>query len=160
MQPVLVLLNRYEAEAARDEAREAARAIAAEAVARETARREAEALDATWRAALEDQRRTAFAVASEATPIIVSEAAIASVAIPSAAEPNNPVGAILDALPDQILAWYRTEAPIADPKAEAATEAVLNGLEDSLLDQFRASRISVPLAFVVSESDKAARIAA
>jgi len=160
MQPVLVLLNRYEAEAARDEAREAARAIAAEAVARETARREAEALDATWRAALEGQRRTAFAATSEAMPIIVSEASIADVVTTSAAESNNPVGAILDALPDQILAWYRTEAPVADPKAEAATEAVLNSLEDSLLDQFRASRNSVSPASVEGESDKAARIAA
>lgn len=154
MQPVLVLLNRYEAEAARDEARDAARAIAAAAIAREAARREAEALDATWRAALDDQRRTAFS--SEAAQVVVADAAVA----PTAVEPNNPVGAILDALPEQILAWYRTEAPAADPATEAATEAVLSSLEDSLLDQFRASRTPVAGPSAEGEPDKAAKIAA
>lgn len=157
MQPVLVLLNRYEAEAARDEAREAARAIAAAAVARETARREAEALDATWRAALDDQRRTAFS--SEATPIVVAESVVGT-ATAGASESINPVGAILDALPEQILAWYRTEAPASDPAAEAATEAVLNGLGDSLLDQFRASRGVVAPSAGTGEADKADKIAA
>ncbi|MCJ2085309.1 DUF2336 domain-containing protein [Methylobacterium sp. E-005] len=157
MQPVLVLLNRYEAEAARDEAREAARAIAAAALVRETARREAEALDATWRAALDDQRRSAFP-SSEAAPVI--DTAVGLVDAPVAVEPSNPVGAILDALPEQILAWYRTEAPVADPEAEAATEAVLSSLEESLLDQFRAGRSAAVLPSEAGSSDKAARIAA
>ncbi|KAA0124744.1 DUF2336 domain-containing protein [Methylobacterium sp. P1-11] len=133
MHPVITLLNRYEAEAARDEAREIARAIAAQALARETARREAEAADAAWRAALESQCRTAFAPAAD-EPILV---AVADTAEAPAAAPLNPVGAILDALPEQILAWYRPEE--LDPEIQAATDRVLDGLGDSLLDHFRSS---------------------
>ncbi|SDO24592.1 Uncharacterized conserved protein, DUF2336 family [Methylobacterium phyllostachyos] len=147
MQPVLVLLNRYEAEAARDEAREVARAIAAEAMARETARRNAQAADAAWRAALESQRRTVFAPSADAPEV--------AVALDATAEPHNPVGAILDALPEQILAWYRTEEPAVDMQAKAATEAVLDGLGDSLLDHFRVSHGLAAKPDAVSGSDKA-----
>jgi len=148
MQPVLVLLNRYEAEAARDEAREVARAIAAEAMARETARRNAQAVDAAWRAALESQRQTTFAPQAEAAEIDVA-------APDAAAEPHNPVGAILDALPEQILAWYRKDEPAMDSQAQAATEAVLDGLGDSLLDHFRTSHGLAPRSEPASECDKA-----
>ena len=148
MQPVLVLLNRYEAEAARDEAREVARAIAAEAMARETARRNAQAVDAAWRAALESQRQTTFAPQSDAAEIDVA-------ATDAAAEPHNPVGAILDALPEQILAWYRKDEPAMDSQAQAATEAVLDGLGDSLLDHFRTSHGLAPRSEPASECDKA-----
>jgi uncharacterized protein (DUF2336 family) len=138
LHPVVTLLNRYEAEAARDEAREAALAIAADALAREAARREAEAADAAWRAALEIQSRTVFAATADA-----AEPMLVAVADPdaSAADPEarNPVGAILDALPEQILAWYRPEEPAVDPEVQAATDAVLDGLGDSLLDHFRTS---------------------
>ncbi|MEE7494519.1 DUF2336 domain-containing protein [Methylobacterium oryzae] len=137
MHPVITLLNRYEAEAARDEAREVARAIAAQAAARESVRREAEAADAAWRAALESQRRTAFAeVADTAAPRVVALDVSADEQVE--AEPLNPVGAILDALPEQILAWYRPEE--LDPEVQAATDLVLDGLGDSLLDHFRASQ--------------------
>lgn len=157
MQPILALLNRYEAEAARDEAREVARAIAADALARETARREAQAVDAAWRAALESQRKTAFACpSSDAETILVAETASAAGSV----EPPNPVGAILDALPDQILAWYRTEEPEMDPEAQAATEAVLDGLGDSLLDHFRASQPGAEPAADGDEPDTAVAIAA
>lgn len=137
MHAVAALLNRYEAEAARDEARDAARAIAAEAVARETARREADAADAAWRAALDSQRRTAFAPASAETLVV---AIAPEAAGPTAAAVPNPVAAILDALPDQILDWYRTEERAVAPEAQAATDAILDGLGASLLDQFRVSR--------------------
>jgi uncharacterized protein (DUF2336 family) len=157
VQPVLALLNRYEAEAARDEAREVARTIAAEALARETARRDAEAADAAWRAALESQRRTVFEASSSATEVVtVAEAADA----PSEADALNPVGAILDALPEQILAWYRTEERPVDPDTQAATDAVLDGLGDSLLDHFRVSRGLTAPAPTADEPDKAAKIAA
>ncbi|MBE7202939.1 MAG: hypothetical protein INR70_34790, partial [Parafilimonas terrae] len=77
-----------------------------------------------------------------------------------AAEMPNPVGAILDALPEQILAWYRTEERPVDPEDQAATDAVLDGLGESLLDQFRASRgLPAPLADAIGP-DKAAKIAA
>lgn len=155
MHAVVALLTRYEAEAARDEAREVARAVAAEAMARETARRDAEAADAAWRAALEGQRRTAFAAASAGEAVVAAiaapaempeqatvETAIAARAdgAPAMAEPLNPVGAILDALPEQILAWYRTDPKEEDPEVQAAMQEVLDGLGADLLDQFQASR--------------------
>jgi uncharacterized protein (DUF2336 family) len=136
MQAVVALLTRYEAEAARDEAREAARAIAAEAATREMARREAQAADAAWRAALDSQRRTSFAAAADAAEHV----ALAPDQAVATGGPLNPVGAILDALPDQILDWYRTEEPATDPEVQAATDAVLAGLDESLRDLFRASR--------------------
>ena len=72
----------------------------------------------------------------------------------------NPVGAILDALPEQILAWYRTEEPEIDPEAQAATDAVLDGLGESLLDHFRASQDLAAPAVAAAEPDSAAKIAA
>ncbi|MDE3745405.1 DUF2336 domain-containing protein [Methylobacterium radiotolerans] len=137
MHPVIALLNRYEAEAARDEAREVARAPPPPARGRETARREAEAADAAWRAALETQRSTAFAKEADTeAPLVVAVPETADV--PPEVEPVNPVGAILDALPEQILAWYRPEE--LDPEVQAATDLVLDGLGDSLLNHFRASQ--------------------
>ncbi|MHB2209229.1 DUF2336 domain-containing protein [Methylobacterium sp. CM6257] len=157
MQPIVALLNRYEAEAARDEAREAARAIAAEALARESARRDAQAADAAWRAALESQRRTAFeSPADEAETVVIAVAAEDA----EGGEPINPVGAILDALPDQILAWYRTEEQPVDPEAQSATDAVLDGLGESLLDHFRASRGLAEPETDGSAPDKVVKIAA
>ncbi|MCH1991006.1 hypothetical protein L7Q18_32580, partial [Achromobacter xylosoxidans] len=85
MHAVVALLTRYEAEAARDEARGVARAVAAEAMARETARRDAEAADAAWRAALESQRRTAFAAAS------AGEAVVEAIAAPAEMPDQAPV---------------------------------------------------------------------
>ncbi|MCJ2095554.1 DUF2336 domain-containing protein [Methylobacterium sp. J-072] len=163
MHAVVALLTRYEAEAARDEAREVARAVAAEAMAREAVRRDAEATDAAWRAALESQRRTAFAEPENAVEVVapapietadpvVFEAAQGE---PAEAEVPNPVGAILDALPEQILAWYRTEPKEEDPEVQAAMQEVLDGLGADLLDQFRASRDTADAG-----SDEVIRIAA
>ena len=143
MHAVIALLTRYEAEAARDEAREAARAVAAEASARETARRDAEAADTAWRAALESQRRTTFTAPASAVETVM------------AVETHNPVGAILDALPERILSWYRTEPKEQDPEAQAAMDAVLDGLDADLLDQFQASRGATSVG-----SDEAIKIAA
>jgi uncharacterized protein (DUF2336 family) len=153
MHAVVALLTRYESEAARDEAREVARAIAAEALAREAARRDAAAADAAWRAALESQRRSAFVAPEDAVEIVATAPveAPAPAAVepvigadakgePAEAELPNPVGAILDALPEQILAWYRTEPKEEDPEVQAAMQEVLDGLGADLLDQFRASR--------------------
>ncbi|MGU3668654.1 DUF2336 domain-containing protein [Methylobacterium sp. A49B] len=156
MSPVRALLNRYEAEAARDEAREVARTIAAEALARETARRDAAAADEAWRTALESQRRTTFATpASAVDAVMVAEDAPATTP-----EVPNPVGAILDALPEQILAWYRTEERPVDPEEQAATDAVLDGLGESLLEQFRVSRGPIAPAADMGGADTAAKIAA
>lgn len=157
MHPVRALLNRYEAEAARDEAREVARTIAAEALARENARRDAQAADAAWRAALDSQRRTEFAPSADEAEIIPAAEIVAPAA---AAEPQNPVGAILEALPDQILAWYKTDEPQMDPEAQAATDAVLDGLGESLLDHFRASQAPAAPAADGAEPDSVVKIAA
>lgn len=185
MHAVTALLTRYETEAARDEARESARAIVAQAAIRETARREAEAADAAWRSALESQRQVVFeTTAADATPpaidampaaIAVARAEIvlapvAEIAVPdgathAVAEPAvalapeqraepavedafNPVGAILDALPDQILERFFAERErtreqakvIVEATRTTTTDVVLDGLEAGLLAQYRAGR--------------------
>ena len=172
MHAVTALLTRYETEAARDEARESARAIVAQAAIRETAHREAQAADAAWRAALESQRRIASETIApppppglDATPVALTQAVagiaasdpeISAVADPEAtrerqAEPGvedafNPVGAILDALPDQILERFFAERERvrdgAEPVVAAAPDAaaVLDGLAAGLLAQYRAGR--------------------
>ena len=191
MHAVLALLTRYETEAARDEAREAARAIIEEATAREAARREALADEAAWRAALESQRlpeidatatveacapvaaaaETQLApILAEAAPVqeIVAEgitaaeilpdamlalaaltAAAASERADAASDPFNPVGDILDALPDQILERFHADRARAEadraagarpPRSRQAAEAVLDGLGADLLAQYRAGR--------------------
>ncbi len=91
---VVALLTRFEAEAARDEARETTRAILAEATAREAAERERLAADAAWK-----ERWTPIAGAGlrrgrpVETPVKESR--------------TDPVGAILESLPDQIIDWFR-----------------------------------------------------
>ena len=141
MQSVMALLTRYEAEAARDEARTVARAIAEEALAREAARREADEAETAWRAAQ-------HAVARDVEPYDGTEATapdhlaidprdrigdryLWDGAFPEAdlfaerERRTDPVGAILDALPEAILASFREEQErvrlAAD--AEAALEA-------------------------------------
>jgi hypothetical protein len=69
-------------------------------------------------------------------PKIVADSAVESVM----AEPTNPVSAILDALPEQILAWYRPEPQDEDPEVQVAMQEVLDGLGADLLEHFRASR--------------------
>lgn len=125
---VVTLLTRFEAEAARDEARETTRAILAQAQAREAAERRRIAADAAWREALEAHRRAEAATATAP-----------AVEPPAAGEGRtDPVGAILESLPDQILEWFRDGR---DRKAEAAVpEAVLSDLDNALIAEFRASR--------------------
>lgn len=122
---VVALLTRFEAEAARDEAREVTRAILAEAAAREAAERQRLAADAAWREAMESQRR------GEAEPGSAQLAATGR---------TDPVGAILDALPDQILDWFRAER--GQGPAEAVPEAIFADLDAAILAEYRASRIT------------------
>ncbi|MDP4025799.1 DUF2336 domain-containing protein [Methylobacterium sp. NEAU 140] len=138
------LLTRYESEAARDAAREAARAVAEAAASREALRRETLAADAAWRAALAAQRPEPEAARPEidaAEPVAV--AAVPEPALAAADAPFNPVGAILDALPGQILEHFRAErdgvAEPIHPQVEAAA-AVLDGLDADLLAAFRSGR--------------------
>ncbi|MCJ2012545.1 DUF2336 domain-containing protein [Methylobacterium sp. J-076] len=121
---VVALLTRFEAEAARDEARQTTRAILAEAAARETAERQRLAADAAWREAMAAHR---------------AEAGLPPTAAPATGR-TDPVGAILDALPDQILEWFRIERGQAP--AEAVPEEVFAGLDAALLAEFRASRLA------------------
>lgn len=157
MQGILALLARFEAEAARDEAREVARAITEQALAREAARRDVEAAEA-------HPAPGPLGTRMEERP----EAGIAG------GEPFNPVGDILDALPDQILASFReeqarnrllaeeacseaeeaadraTEARDADAEdmreADDALGAALATLPDDLLASYRAERALIRLA--------------
>lgn len=174
MRAVTALLTRYEAEAARDEARETARAIVEEATQREAARRAALEADAAWQAALESQRQVAFepaaATAVDAVPVaetapveiaaveaqpdpaaepepeaaVLPEPVADRQAEPAADAPFNPVGAILEALPVQILERFFAERERTKRMAEAAsvteTDAVLDGLEAGLLAEYRAGR--------------------
>ncbi|WP_375465839.1 DUF2336 domain-containing protein [uncultured Methylobacterium sp.] len=160
MQGVMALLSRYEAEAARDEARTVSRAIAEEALAREAARREAQATEAQWRTALaeavhplpfEDRREAPEPVAPDPRD-----------RIGAAATRTDPVGTILDALPDAILASFReeqervrtaavasaAEADSAETRAvtaqaagdgaiDAAAAAVLDTLPGALIARYR-----------------------
>lgn len=181
MRAVTALLTRYETEAARDEARETARAILAQAAIRETARREALAADAAWRAALESQRPVVAALAEAPAGTAASDMEIDAVetrvvetrvaaepartpgqtAEPAAEDAFNPVGAILDALPGQILRRFFAErervreGTVAGAAPVAAAQAVLDGLEADLLAQYRAGR-----GAGAPGSDEALRIAA
>ncbi|MFC6792093.1 DUF2336 domain-containing protein [Methylobacterium komagatae] len=125
---VVALLTRFEAEAARDEARETTRAILAEATAREAAERERLAADAAWKEALDAHRRAqGFA---EATPVET----------PVTESRTDPVGAILESLPDQIIDWFRKGREPAS--VEAVPETILSELDTALIAEFRASRTS------------------
>lgn len=138
---VVTLLTRFEMEAARDEAREVARAIMAEATAREAAQRQRIAADAAWRKALAVHRRKAPPIAAAAPAAELKATIEVAVAAPVAAEDarrTDPVGAILDALPDQILERFRAErgqAPVVP-----VPEVVFKDLDSALMAEIRASR--------------------
>jgi len=126
---VVALLTRFEAEAARDEARETTRAILAQATAREAAERRRIAADAAWREALEAHRRAESGTEAPA------------VEPPAAGEGRtDPVGAILETLPEQILEWFRSGRDRT--AAQAVPDAVLADLDAALIAEFRASRIA------------------
>ncbi|MGU3539763.1 DUF2336 domain-containing protein [Methylobacterium sp. A54F] len=137
MQAVTALLARYEAEAARDEAREVARAIAEEAAARETARRATEALEAEWRDAQGREAERLMAERMLADPVAEPD------------EASSPFDAVLDALPEAILASFREEQERLEREAEEArareaAEAALAGFPEALLAQFRIAAEDAP----------------
>jgi len=102
-----------------------------EAAAREAAERQRLAADAAWREALEAHRR------NEAAP----DAAAPAAETPDAGTGRtDPVGAILDALPEQILEWFRAER--GQGPAEVVPDAVLDDLDAALIAEYRASRIT------------------
>ncbi|MCJ2024131.1 DUF2336 domain-containing protein [Methylobacterium sp. J-067] len=126
---VVALLTRFEAEAARDEARETTRAILAQATAREAAERRRIAADAAWREALEAHRRAE------------SGAEAPAVEPPAAGEGRtDPVGAILESLPEQILEWFRSGRDRT--AVQAGPDTVFADLDAALIAEFRASRIA------------------
>jgi uncharacterized protein (DUF2336 family) len=126
---VVALLTRFEAEAARDEARETTRAILAQATAREAAERRRIAADAAWREALEAHRRAESGTEAPA------------VEPPAAGEGRtDPVGAILESLPEQILEWFRSGRDRT--AAQAVPDTVFADLDAALIAEFRASRIA------------------
>jgi uncharacterized protein (DUF2336 family) len=126
---VVALLTRFEAEAARDEARETTRAILAQATAREAAERRRIAADAAWREALEAHRRAESGTEAPA------------VEPPAAGEGRtDPVGAILESLPEQILEWFRSGRDRT--AVQAVPDTVFADLDAALIAEFRASRIA------------------
>ncbi|WP_375454588.1 DUF2336 domain-containing protein [uncultured Methylobacterium sp.] len=152
MQGVMALLSRYEAEAARDEARGIARAIAEQALGREAARREAAETEAAWRSAQDAAARRAPDHDAQ-EPMAQEPTASDRIAIEprdrigdrwqEAAEADtaqgrtDPVGVILDALPDAILASFREEQERLRLTAAAAADAVLDTLSDALIARYR-----------------------
>ncbi|MDR7038372.1 uncharacterized protein (DUF2336 family) [Methylobacterium sp. BE186] len=150
MQAVTALLARYEAEAARDEARAVARAIAEQAEAREAARLEAARVEAEWQ---EAQARVSEARVSEAR---VSEASVSETrathaeAVDPAAIAPLPEPARVTADTIEIRAALGAE-PVAAASgddlipAEAASaaalpeavSAILDALPDAILSSFR-----------------------
>lgn len=138
-QGVMALLARFEAEAAREDARltvremvEAAEHAAAQAL-------ENEILDAEWR---EAQRQVAHRPEAESAP----KWDIAIAGETDATEETgrtDPVGLILDALPGEILAEFRNER---DRSHAVAVTVVLDTLPEALVASYRADRERVRLA--------------
>ncbi|KAB1074219.1 DUF2336 domain-containing protein [Methylobacterium planeticum] len=152
MQAVTALLARYEAEAARDEARAVARTIAAAAQAREAARLDTERLEAEWRAAqgLEAERlaaqRQEAGLEARALPSLEAPAA----RVPAEAAPDA-IEAVLDTLPDALLASFREEQERLHRDGEAArareaAEAVLETIPEGLIASYREDRARLRLA--------------
>ncbi|GJE56031.1 DUF2336 domain-containing protein [Methylobacterium thuringiense] len=112
---LMALLARFEAEAAREEARAHARFLAAEAERDDILR-------------IEAVRREAAGFLPEAVPM----QSLATEAVAS-----DRLSRVLDELPDAIIASYRAEHERR--QAEAAT-AVLDGLSDALMTRFLADR--------------------
>ncbi|HEV7438974.1 MAG TPA: hypothetical protein VGN94_05025, partial [Methylobacterium sp.] len=146
MQAVTALLARYEAEAARDEARTVARSLAEAAQVREAARQDAERLETEWRAAQVREAEPVALERSEAVP-----ARIAALPAPEAASGSDAIGAVLDTLPDALLASFRAEQEHLRRDAEAAhardaAEAVLETIPDALIASYREDRARMRLA--------------
>ncbi|GJD97243.1 DUF2336 domain-containing protein [Methylobacterium iners] len=161
-QSVMALLARYEAEAAREEARAAAKVLGSEA--REAAELESEILEVEWR---EAQRQVTYeaswsrpvvaaaeatveaeAVVAEAAPIIAEALPAAADAETDAADAGAAAGeeapraidAVLDALPDAILASFRED------RERQRAAAVLDAIPGDLIASYREDRERVRLA--------------
>ncbi|HEX8418007.1 MAG TPA: DUF2336 domain-containing protein [Methylobacterium sp.] len=152
---VMALLARYEAEAAREEARGAAKVLGAQAQAEQAAELETEIVDVEWR---EAQRQVEYRPAWAKPAVAAADAVVAqapTVEEPVAAEiPPEPVpagadvvDAVLDALPGAILASFRAEQErIAEQERLQAAEAVLDAIPDDLIASYREDRERVRLA--------------
>jgi uncharacterized protein (DUF2336 family) len=142
-QGVMALLARFEAEAARDEARVLARELAADGARADALRMENEILDGEWR---EAQRLVTQGPVTEAAPRADADpmakpapaAAVAQAEAPEADEPRtDPVGVILDALPDAILAEFQGSREHA---RKLTVEVVLDAIPEALVASYRADR--------------------
>ncbi|KQP92163.1 DUF2336 domain-containing protein [Methylobacterium sp. Leaf117] len=163
-QSVMALLSRFEAEAARDEARVLARELAAEAEQTEILRIEREILDAEWREAQrqviarwDEPERPAVAVAAPApveAPVVQArdvEFALPASPLPASPLPasplpesdsarTDPVGLILDGLSDSIMAEFQGSRA----RVHAVTvEVVLDAIPDALIASYRDDRARI-----------------
>ncbi|MBB3903012.1 DUF2336 domain-containing protein [Methylobacterium brachythecii] len=118
---LMALLARFEAEAAREEARQHARSLADEPEREQMLRIEAD-----------DRRSAGFLPEAVAIP-----------AMPSADETavSDRISRVLDELPEAIITSYRAEQ---ERRQAETTDAVLDGLSDALMASFLASREPVP----------------
>jgi len=139
-QSVMALLARFEAEAARDEARVLARELAAEAERAETLRLQDEILDGEWR---EAQRLVTQA--SEASPVqqivpALDVAAIQEIVVPADTARTDPVGLILDELPNAILAEFQGSR---EQFRAVSVAIVLDAIPDALVASYRDDRARI-----------------
>ncbi|MEA1833574.1 DUF2336 domain-containing protein [Methylobacterium durans] len=175
MQAVTALLARYEAEAARDEARAVARAIAEQAEAREAVRLETARVEAEWQEAQarEMEVRAAVAPLSEAVPVEADTIEIRAAAIETdlveavsveavSVEPVRPapeiaaelpasISAVLDALPDAILSSFREEQARTAREAEARARETAEAAAEAVLE-------TIPAALIASYREDRARL--
>lgn len=125
-QGVMALLARFEAEAARDEARVLAREFAADAARADALRLENEILDGEWR---EAQRLVTGRPMPEAAPVAER--------VETAETRTDPVGLILDGLPDAILAEFQGHR---EQVRAVTVEVVLDAIPEALVASYRADR--------------------
>ncbi|GJE46890.1 DUF2336 domain-containing protein [Methylobacterium soli] len=151
MQAVTALLARYEAEAARDEARAVARALAESALTREAERRDAERLETDWRAA---QAREAEHVAAARPQAAPAQSAVPPALADRAATVAETAGAdaieaVLGTLPEALLASFHEEQERLRREAgqaREAAEAVLETIPEALIASYREDRARLRLA--------------
>jgi uncharacterized protein (DUF2336 family) len=139
-QSVMALLARFEAEAARDEARVLARELAAEAERAETLRLQDEILDGEWREA----QRLVTQV-SEASPVqqivpALDVAEIPEIVVRADTARTDPVGLILDELPDAILAEFQGSR---EQVRAVSVAIVLDAIPDALVASYRDDRARI-----------------
>ena len=141
-QSVMALLARYEAEAAREEARTVAKTLAEDAQAATGA--QARIIDAEWR---EAQRQVAHLPVAEMMPAETGPADIAPVEIAPAAAIEVvdavAVDAVLDTLPDALLASFHADR---DRQRASETDTVLETIPDALIASYRKDRDRMRLA--------------